>query len=236
MARPPMSMALNEASVPDSLPIGVRAPETMTEPAFANLHDGLCGDSRWATTLSTYAANCPCVSITAERSPASGAGWWRCREHGHLEGHRARQARAPRPRPERRAPPHPRRVGRAQHRPRRHRRHRQHRRSPRRTHLSRKLSRRRGDRCRAAVTDFKPGDVVSPTATASPTSSASRCASGRMTSPSPPAGTPRRRSSATGRSSPRRWTAASTFGRSRPSPCGRPPPITCGGGLSASTA
>ena len=34
MAKPPRSMALNEANAPDSLPMGVRADETMTEPGM----------------------------------------------------------------------------------------------------------------------------------------------------------------------------------------------------------
>src|SRR4051812_12099758 len=34
MANPPSSAALNEASAPESLPIGVRAPARMTEPAM----------------------------------------------------------------------------------------------------------------------------------------------------------------------------------------------------------
>ena len=34
MAKPPRSMALNEANAPESLPMGVRADETMTEPGM----------------------------------------------------------------------------------------------------------------------------------------------------------------------------------------------------------
>src|SRR5680860_1921327 len=34
MAKPPRSMALNDASAPESLPMGVRADETMTEPGM----------------------------------------------------------------------------------------------------------------------------------------------------------------------------------------------------------
>ncbi len=34
MAQPPRSMALNPARAPDSLPMGVRAPERMTEPGM----------------------------------------------------------------------------------------------------------------------------------------------------------------------------------------------------------
>ena len=37
MAKPPRSAALKPASAPDSLPIGVRAPATMTEPAMVAL-------------------------------------------------------------------------------------------------------------------------------------------------------------------------------------------------------
>src|SRR5688500_14354078 len=45
MARPPRSMALKPAKAPASLPIGVRAPATMTEPGIANLLDGPSGPS-----------------------------------------------------------------------------------------------------------------------------------------------------------------------------------------------
>src|SRR5215472_16725727 len=45
MAKPPRSMALKPASAPESLPIGVRAPATMTEPGMENLRNGL-GSSR----------------------------------------------------------------------------------------------------------------------------------------------------------------------------------------------
>src|SRR5262245_58547324 len=37
MARPPRSVAGNEANAPESLPIGVRAPATMTEPGIGHL-------------------------------------------------------------------------------------------------------------------------------------------------------------------------------------------------------
>src|SRR4051794_40748582 len=45
MASAPRSTALNEAKPPDSLPIGVRAPATMTEPGIGDLQRG---DRRWS--------------------------------------------------------------------------------------------------------------------------------------------------------------------------------------------
>ena len=46
MAKPPRSMAEKPASAPDSLPIGVRAPATMTEPGI-----GTSGRTNWVGTV-----------------------------------------------------------------------------------------------------------------------------------------------------------------------------------------
>src|SRR5215510_5122040 len=46
MAKPPRSVALKPASEPESLPIGVRAPARMTEPAIYYFPQGWSGGTR----------------------------------------------------------------------------------------------------------------------------------------------------------------------------------------------
>ncbi len=72
MAKPPRSMALNPASAPESLPMGVRAPARMTEPGMDITSDGPCqpdGAGWWAEPILRDDPGLP------PRRTGSGAAW-----------------------------------------------------------------------------------------------------------------------------------------------------------------
>src|ERR1700688_1110169 len=71
MANPPRSMALNPPRAPDSLPIGVRAPETMTEP-------GMDVTSDWTVSAGQgrMVGGAPFYGGIGETAPGPGQGAW----------------------------------------------------------------------------------------------------------------------------------------------------------------
>src|SRR4051794_38139634 len=118
MATPPRSIAVREANAPDSLPIGVRAVETITEPGMVTPHLLV---TRWSLSMvagppdqtsrppfrARGASGRGCGTVAGAATVAAHDDCSRCHPHrdpGGRAGRRARRAAPPRVQPGRPGP------------------------------------------------------------------------------------------------------------------------------------